>query len=464
MARFTVRTLAEGEVALDESRLGHLRARLSGEVLTAEHRGYDEARTLFNAAVDRRPALVVRCAGPADVLRVVDFARDLDLVVSVRGGGHNVSGNAVADRGLLIDLSRMTGVRVDPQARTARADAGLTWARFDRETQAVDLATTGGVVSSTGIAGLTLGGGFGYLARRHGLTCDNLLAADVVTADGRLLTASDETNPDLFWGLRGGGGNFGVVTSFEYRLHPVGPVVGGLLLHPLERARDVLRRYLAFAADAPPEVTCHAGLLTAPDGTKVVGFVLSALGPVTDAEAALAPLRAYGPPAADMVRPLSYGELQHQLDASYPAGLGHYWRSHFLAGLDDAAIDILIEQCVRAPTPQCDVIVEHLGGAIADVRPEATAFFHRGAPFDLFILGVWADLAQAEPCTRWVRGVTDAMAPFLAEGGYLNYMAETDGASERVRRAYGANYSRLADLKRQYDPTNFFRLNQNILP
>lgn len=463
MSGISARTASGDEIGIDERGLGQLRAALAGDALIAGDRGYEEARLVFNAAIDRRPALIVRCRGVADVVRAVRFARERGLLASVRGGGHNVSGNAVADGALMIDLSPMAGVRVDPVRRTARAEAGVTWARLDRETQALGLATTGGLVSSTGIAGLTLGGGFGYLARTHGLACDNLVGADLVTAEGALLAVNARQHADLFWGLRGGGGNFGVVTSLEYRLHPVSEVVGGLLIHPFARAGETLRFYREFTQSAPSEVTVHAGLLTAPDGSRVAAFVVGALGPVPNLEPRLQALRAYGPPAADMVRPMVYVELQQMLDASYPHGLGHYWKSSFLRDLDAGAIGILVERFEDAPTPQCHLIVEQLGGAPSRVRSDETAFCHRSFPFNLLILGVWTRPEDEEACTAWARGVWDAMRPYMGEGSYVNYMGdERDEGAERVRRAYGDNYPRLLELKERYDPSNFFRMNQNV--
>jgi FAD/FMN-containing dehydrogenase len=461
----TVRTVTGDTIGLDEPVVSGLRAAVAGDILSPHDRGYENARQTFNAMIDRWPALIVRATGARDVIETVRFARSHGLLVAVRGGGHNVAGNAVCEGGIMLDLSPMTGVRVDPVERTARAEGGVTWRRFDRETQAFGLATTGGVISTTGIAGLTLGGGIGYLARLHGLTCDNLLSADIVTADGMMRTASATDHPDLFWAVRGGGGNFGVVTSFKYRLHPIASVFGGLLIHPLERAHAALMSYREVVPDAPDTLTCHAGLLSLPDGTRVVGFVVGFVGAEREGERAVEPLRSFGPPAADMVRPTSYVELQQMLDASYPAGLYHYWKSSFLARLSDDAIGTLIDHFVQAPSPQCHVIIEHLGGAIKRVRSNATAFYHRDMPHNLFILGVWTQPEERDLCVRWARDLWKAMQPFSGAGGYVNYMGqEADEGHERVMLAYGTNYPRLAEIKRTYDPTNFFRLNQNIRP
>jgi FAD/FMN-containing dehydrogenase len=461
----TIRTAAGDMAGFDEPVLGQLRTMVAGEVLGPDDRGYDDARRLFNASIDRWPALIARPRGVSDVMEIVRFARSHDLLVSVRGGGHNIAGNAVCDGGIMIDLSPMIGVRVDPERRTARAEGGVLWRRFDRETQAFGLATTGGLVSTTGIAGLTLGGGIGYLARLHGLTCDSLLSADVVTPDGMLLAASATEHSDLFWALRGGGGNFGVVTSFEYRLYPVASTVGGLLVYPLERARSALAVYRDFAPNAPDALTCHAGLLTLPDGTRVIAFVVAFVGSAQDAERVMRPLRTLGAPAADTIRPMSYVDLQQMLDASYPARLHHYWKSSFLAHLGDEAIDTLVDRFGRAPSPQCRLILEQLGGAIARAPGDATAFHHRKMVHNLLILGVWTQPEEREQCVRWARDLWAVMQPFAGPGAYVNYMGqEGDEGHERVRSAYGANYARLTRIKATYDPTNLFRLNQNIKP
>jgi FAD/FMN-containing dehydrogenase len=465
MGAVTVMTVHGVQAVIEESAVGSLRARLGREVLTPGDRAYEEARRIFNAAIDRRPALIVRCRSAAEVVEAVRFAREYELLVSVRGGGHSIAGTSVADGGLMIDLSDMTSMRVTPQAQTARAEPGVTWQRFDRETQAFGLATTGGIVSTTGIAGLTLGGGLGYLARLYGLACDNLMSADVVTAGGNLLTANATQNADLFWALRGGSGNFGVVTSFEYRLHPVSAMMGGLLIHPISRARDALRFYREYASGAPDALTCHAGLLTAPDGMRVLAFVVSFVGSESEAEEVLAPLRAFGPPAADLLKPMSYPEIQRMMDASYPAGLHHYWTSSFLAGLGDDAIDVLIEGFHRAPTPQSHIVIEHLGGAASRVSNEATAFAHRDMPFDLMVLGVGTRGEEQEACRQWARGVWSEMQPFSEGGSYVNYLGpETEDTQARTKAAYGQNYAQLAAVKQKYDPANFFRLNQNITP
>ncbi|HEX2172301.1 MAG TPA: FAD-binding protein, partial [Dehalococcoidia bacterium] len=357
--------------------------------------------------------------------------------------------------------------RVDPVARTARAEGGATWGEFDRETLEFGLATTGGTVSPTGIAGLTLGGGFGWLMRKHGLACDNLLAADVVTADGQFLTASATEHPDLFWGLRGGGGNFGVVTSFTYQLHEVGPeVMAGPIFHPLSAAREVLRFYRDIAPTLPDAVTCHASLLRSPDGAPLVALVPAYMGPVAEGEAAVRPLRQFGSPAMDLVGPKSYQTLQTLFDGSYPPGRRNYWKSGFLQDLDDAAIGVLVDHFAQAPSPLTAVFIEQHGGAATQGSLEETAVPHRSAPFNLIITPKWDDPGQDEANITWARGLWSAMQPFMTDAVYVNYLGDPrDEGQERIRAAYGAEtYDRLAALKRRYDPTNVFRMNQNILP
>lgn len=436
------------------------RSHFRGALLCPGDDGYDAARKLHNAMIDRHPALIARCAGAADVLAAVRFAREHDLLISVRGGGHNVAGTAVVDGGLMLDLSPMRGIRVDPAGQTVRAQPGLTWGDFDRETQAFGLATTGGLFSPTGIAGLTLGGGLGWLQGLYGLACDNLISADVVTADGRLLTASDSEHPDLFWGLRGGGGNFGVVTSFEYRLHPVGPVLAGPLLFPLARAAEVFRGYRDFQSHAPDAFRADLAVLTAPDGNRVAGILPCFIGEAAEGERILEPLRRLGP-VADLVHPMTYCELQTSLDDMLPPGRRNYWKSSLLSALSDAAIEALIACGQEAPSPTSFLTLEPIRGAAARVPPEATAFPHRSEVYSLLILAVWTDPADDEAHLRWARETWETLQPFAAGHVYVNYLSSGE---DRVRQAYGANYDRLAALKRKYDPTNFFRLNQNIEP
>ncbi|MBB3232568.1 FAD-binding oxidoreductase [Halomonas stenophila] len=433
---------------------------LRGRLLSPEDEGYDEARRVFNGMVDSRPAAILRCAGVADVMAGVNFAREADLPVAVRGGGHSVAGSAVCDDGLVIDLSAMRSVRVDPRRRTARAEGGATWGDVDHETQAFGLATTGGIVPSTGIGGLTLGGGIGYLNRKFGLACDNLLSADVVTADGQLLTASDDENAELFWGLRGGGGNFGVVTSFEYRVHRVGPVLAGELVFPLDRAREVLRRYRDWSLAAPDELRADATLLSAPDG-PVLAIIVCWCGDIEEGERVLQPLRALGSPLLDTIDTVPYATVQNLLTEVFRPGLRHYWKAGFMRTFSDEAIDTIVEAFAGdLPAPLAAIAIEHLGGAIGRVGDQETAFGHRQAQHSVLVLRMWHDPADSSANIAWGRRCFRAAAPFLDEGAYVNYLA--DEGEARVRAAYGANYERLAALKRRYDPTNRFRFNQNI--
>lgn len=426
---------------------------------------YESARAVYNAMIDKRPALIARCAGIADVIAAVHFARERGMLVAVRGGGHNVAGNAVCDGGIVIDLSGMRAIRVDPARRTARAEPGVTYREFDHETQAFGLATPGGTISATGIAGLTLGGGFGWLTRQHGLACDNLLSVDMVTADGRFLTATAEENTDLFWGVRGGGGNFGVVTSFEYRLHPVGPVLGGMLVHPLEKAREALRFYRDFTATAPDELAVFAALLTNPDGSRVVAFIVCYNGPIEQGEAIIQPLRDSGSPVADMVQPIPYTTMQTMLDDGFPNGLQNYWKSSFLREISDEAIDTIIAHFTAAPSPLSAMVIEQFGGAGSRVGKGETAFSHRDGHSNFLIVARCADPSEASQNIAWARAAWTAMQPFSDGGAYSNYVEGGAEGADRIREAYGPEtYERLAALKRKYDPTNFFRVNQNIAP
>jgi FAD/FMN-containing dehydrogenase len=443
------------------------KASLRGPLLQANDAGYDEARKIWNGMIDKRPALIVRCTGAADVIHSVNFARANDLLVAVRGGGHNIAGNAVCDGGLVIDLTCMKGIRVDPARRTARAEPGLTWREFDRETQAFGLATTGGQISTAGIAGLTLGGGWGYLARRYGLSCDNLLSADLVTANGEFLTASTSENPDLFWGLRGGGGNFGVVTSFEYQLHAVGPVFAGIVAYPIQKAKTVLELFRQVTSAAPDELACDVVLISLPDGTPIVGMNICYNGPIAEGERVVRPLRSAGSPVLDQVGPIPYTEAQQLLDSFYRFGLQSYWKASFLKEINDEAIDTIVARCGSRPTAICHGVIEHqLGGAVRRIDREATAFGQRDAEYSFMSAGVCADAAEADKCVRWARDFWDAMQPFSTGGVYVNYLGrEADEGAGRIEAAYGPEkYARLVALKNKYDPANLFRLNQNIKP
>ena len=451
-------------VAVDETAVQRFEEGLRGRVLRPGDEGFDAARRVWNGMIDRTPALIARCAGAADVVRGVNFARDHHLLLAVRGGGHSAAGNGVCDRGLVIDLSGMKGIRVDPGRRTVRAEAGVTWGEFDRETQAFGLATTGGVVSTTGIAGLTLGGGIGWLMREHGLSCDNLLSADVVTADGRLLTASADEHPDLFWAVRGGGGNFGVVTSFEYRLHEVGPtVLGGLLIWPRTVARDVLRRYRDFTQSAPENASAYAALGTSPDGVPVVVVICFYNGAVADGERLLRPLRDFGPPVADTVQPMPYAALQQMLDPLNPPGNRVYWKSAVLRDIGDDALGAVLDHAAAAPSPLSSAILEFYGGAANRVGAQDTAYPLRDARYALNAVSTWTDPGQDAANVRWSRGLWEAARPFSPGSVYVNFIGADEG-EDRVRAAYGANYDRLAAIKAKYDPDNLFRLNQNIKP
>ncbi len=444
----------------------NFKASLRGTLLRPSDEGYSEARALWNAMIDRRPGLIVRCAGVADVINAIHFARQHNLLVAVRGGGHNVAGNAVCDGGMVLDLSRLKSVRVDPVHRTARAEPGLTWGEFDRETQAFGLAVTGGAISTTGIAGVTLGGGWGWLARQYGLASDNLLSVDIVTADGQFLTASATEHADLFWGVRGGGGNFGVVTSFEDRLHRVGPVLAGMVIYPYEKAKDVLRFYREFTRTEPDELTSWVVLMTSPAGDPVAAIAVCYSGALEEGERVLRPLRAFGPPLIDQIGPMAYTAVQSSVDAFYPPGLHDYWKSSFLQDLSDEAIDTMVAHCAMRPGPLCHMVMEELGGAVSRVGHEATAFNHRDVRYNFLSLGVCADPAESAPCIRWAREFWRAMQPFASGGVYVNYLGqEADEGAERVQAAYGPQkYERLVALKNTYDPTNFFRFNQNIKP
>jgi FAD/FMN-containing dehydrogenase len=459
-------------MALDDVAIADLSRHFRGALIRPGDAPYDAERRIWNGAIDRRPALIARCTSAADVRAAVGFARERELVVAVRGGGHNVAGTAVCDGGIVIDLSPMKGMWVDPRARVARAQPGLLWGEFDHETQPFGLATPGGIVTHTGIAGLTLGGGLGWLMRRHGLTADNLLSADVVTADGALVRASAEEHADLFWGLRGGGGNFGIVTSFEYRLHAVGPtVLAGVILHPAARAREVLSFYRDYIASAPDELMTIVVLRMAPPapflpesihGQPVVIIAVCCAGPVEEGERAVAPLRRFGEPLVDLIRPTPYASHQALLDASVPHGLGYYWKSEYLRPLSDALIDTLIAHAWRVPTPESYAAVFHMGGAVAREDPDGSAFEDRRATHAMTIDGVWSEPAASGACIAWARGFWEAVRPHSTGRVYMNFLGEE--GEDRVRAAYGATkYERLRALKRKYDPTNFFRMNQNIV-
>ncbi|HEY3214914.1 MAG TPA: FAD-binding oxidoreductase [Candidatus Eisenbacteria bacterium] len=446
---------------------------LSGTTCLPGEPDYEEARTIWNAMVDRRPAAIVRAVETADVMQAVAFAREHGLRLAVRGGGHNIAGHAVCDGGLMLDLSLMKAVRVDPTTATARIGPGATLGEFDREAQAFCLATPLGINSTTGVAGLTLGGGFGWISRKHGLTVDNLLSVDVVTPDGTLRHASEQENVDLFWAVRGGGGNFGVVTSFEYRLHPVGPeVIAGLIVHPFEQAKGLLEDYRIFAASAPDEVTAWVVLRKAPPlpflpaevhGKEVLVFAVCAIGDKQKAEEAIAPLRAMGRPIADVVGRSPFVGWQKAFDPLLTAGARNYWKSHSFMDLDDGFISVLLDAVGRLPGTESEIFIAHLGGAIHRIPADATAYPHRDVNFIMNLHTRWRESAQDSECIARTRQLFDATAPFATGAVYVNFMP--DDETQRVQQgAYGTNYERLAQLKKQYDPTNLLRMNQNIEP
>ena len=450
-----------------------LDARFGGRLVRPGEPDYDDVRKVWNGMIDRRPALIARCRDAGDVASAVRFARQKNLLVSVRGGGHNVAGTAVCDGGLMIDLSLMTGVQVDAAGRSARAEGGVLWGQLDRECQRFGLATTSGIVTHTGIAGLTVGGGIGHLMRKHGLTCDNLISVELVTAEGELLHASADENPELFWAVRGGGSNFGIVTTFEYRLHPVGPaLVAGLVMHRAERATEVLRFYRDFVAQAPRELGSVVSLRTAPllpwvpedlRGRPVVAIPVCYAGPTAEGERVLKPLRAFGPPAADLVMPKPYLEHQAMFDVTVPHGWHYYWKSVSLPPLTDASIEALVDTAWRKRSPRSYMLLFHKGGAVRDLEDDAMAYTGREAEHELNINGAWTAEDLENDDTAWARQSFDRMLAHSTGGVYVNFLG--DEGQDRVRAAYGARkYERLVELKRRYDPDNFFRLNQNIDP
>lgn len=458
----TIGTNTRGVQHLAEDAIEALAASLRGQILRPESAGYDETRSLWNGMIDRKPALIVRCRTATDVARAVDFARIHDLEVSVRGGDHNAAGHAVCDKGVMIDLSPMKAVTVDPVGRTARVEAGVRWAEIDRETQRHGLATTGGTVSDTGVAGLTLGGGLGWLAGRYGLTCDNLLEAEVVTADGRCLRTSAAENADLFWAIRGGSGNFGVVTAFTFQLHPVGPtLIAGMVAHPLERATEVLRFYREFVATAPDEVNTIGTFFTTPEGVPVVAIAACHCGSLEEGENALRPLKEFGAPILDEIGPVPYVDFQKGLDASFPRGRRYYFKSAVIRDLPDELITRIVEPFTAVPSPFTFFLLQQLGNAARRVAPDATAFPHRDACWDAVVLCAWETPAEDAMQIAWSRRVWESWRPF-STGVYVNGVAEGD--REELLAAYGARYDRLAALKAKYDPTNLFHLNANIRP
>lgn len=466
--------MTENSHQLNSAAVDDLEARFRGDVLRPGDDGYDDVRTVWNAMIDRRPTLVVRPADAEDVIGAVGFAREHDLLIGVRGGGHNVAGNAVPDGGLMIDCSSMTSVRVDPESKVAWTEPGVTVGEFDRATQAYGLATPGGIVSETGIAGLTLGGGWGWLSRSYGLTIDNLRSVDVVTVGGEMRHASERENADLFWGIRGGGGNFGIVTSFEFDLHEIGStMLAGVLVYPFDVAGDLLRFHRDVTATAPDELCCYASVRIAPSasfvpreiqGEPVATVYLCYAGAIEDGEQAIRPLREFETPIVDLVEPRPYTEFQALFDNVYPSGYRNYWKSGFVdrAGLSDDAIDTLFEYASTLTSPYTSIVIEHLGGAISAVDPEATAYAHRDAGYSFNVFARWQEAADDDRHIAWAREFFTAMVPFLADGVYVNFLSRE--GDDRVRAAFGENYDRLVDLKNRYDPENTFRMNQNVAP
>jgi FAD/FMN-containing dehydrogenase len=465
-------TLDKDVRPLRDAERSALAAQISGGVLGAGDDGYDTARAVWNGSIDRRPALIARCRSERDVQAAVRFAAEHRMLLAVRGGGHHIAGNAVAEGGLVIDLSGLRGVRVDAVQRTAHVGAGALLGDFDRAAQALGLATPLGINSTTGVGGLTLGGGFGWLTRRLGMSIDNLLGATVVTADGALRTASSASEPDLFWGLRGGGGNFGVVTEFEFRVHPVGPeLYAGLVVYPFAQARAVLRAWHDFCAEANDELAVWAVLRRAPPlpflpasahGSEVVILPLVHSGGIAQGERAAAPVRGFGTPLGVALGPTPYAGFQSAFDPLLAPGARNYWKSSNFARLSDAALDVVIDAAARLPGPECEVFLAQLGGAMARVAPSDTAVAGRDAAFIMNVQGRWSDPADDARVRDWARSVFVAAAPHASASGYVNFLTEDEG--ERVAASYGANHARLQALKQRFDPDNLFRMNLNIAP
>lgn len=457
---------------LSASVIDNLKRKVGGQVLGPRDDGYEPARKIWNAMIDRHPALIVRCASTADVVPTVHCARDNGIVLAIRGGGHNIAGNALCDDGIVVDLSQLKAAKVDPAARRATVEPGATLADFDAATQKHALATPLGINSTTGIAGLTLGGGFGWLSRKLGMTVDNLESAEVVTADGRTLRASESENADLFWALRGGGGNFGVVTGFDFRLHPIGPdLLSGLIFYRLSEAKSVLQQYRDFVAKAPEELTVWVVLRQAPPlpflpeevhGKESVVIALLYAGDASEGERLVQPLRRFGTPAGEFIGVQPYTAWQQAFDPLLTPGARNYWKSHNFSKLDDALFDVAIEYVGRLPSPQCEIFFGGIGCATTRPAPDAMAWAHRDAQFVMNVHGRWDEPAEDDSGMRWAREYFRASAPFASGGVYSNFLTADEG--DRVASAYGANYDRLAQVKRKYDPDNFFRVNQNIAP
>jgi FAD/FMN-containing dehydrogenase len=449
---------------IDAGLLEALTGTFSGTVLLPDDDGYDDARRVHNGLIDRRPALIARCQGAADIADAIGIARSSGLEISVRGGGHNVAGRAVADGGVMIDLAPMKGIHVDPAARTVRAQGGVIWSELNRDAHAHGLAVTGGAISSTGIAGYTLGGGLGWLMAKHGLGADNLIGVELVTADGETLNVDDESHPDLMWALRGGGGNFGVAASLVYRLHPVSTVTGGLIAHPIDAAPEMLRFYRDAVAGGSDDLTVFAGLVHAPDGSghKLAAMVVFHTGSPDEAERDLAPFKTWGTPLVVEVGPMPYPVMNTLLDAAYPKGALNYWLSSFTTGLSDELIDAMAERFASVPSPMTVILLEHFHGAVTRIAPTDTAVPHRDEGWNLLLPSEWTDPAHTEANIAWTKDTYAALSEHFSGGRWLNYLG--DDQDDAIRSAYGPNYDRLVEVKRRYDPDNVFHLNHNIVP
>jgi FAD/FMN-containing dehydrogenase len=457
---------------LQAGTIEQLKGGFTGEILLPGNGAYDSARQIWNAMIDKRPAIIARCATTSDVVRAVNFARDKGLLLAVRGGGHHIAGNALCNDGLVVDLSRMKAAHVDPAARRVTIEAGATLADLDAATQAHGLATPVGINSTTGIAGLTLGGGFGWLSRKYGMTVDNLESAEVLTATGEVVRASATEHPDLFWALRGGGGNFGIVTRFEFRLHPVGPnVLSGLIVYPFSEAKRVLQQYRDFVAKAPDELAVWTVLRHAPPlpflpqevhGKEIIALALIHAGDPEEGERLIKPLHKFGTVLGEHVGVQPYVAWQQVFDPLLTAGARNYWKSHNLSMLEDRLFDGIIEYAGKLPSPQCEIFIAAIGGATTRPAPDSMAYAHRDATFVMNVHSRWEDPADDNLCIGWARDFFNASAPFASGGAYINFLTADEG--DRVRSGYGANYDRLAQVKRRYDPDNLFRVNQNIAP
>jgi FAD/FMN-containing dehydrogenase len=460
-----IMTASGDEPVVGGTAVGKLALELGGNLIATDSPDYDAVRRVWNGLIDKRPALIARCVGSDDVIACVRFAREHDLVISVRGGGHSAGGRAVCEKGLMIDLSLMKQIQIDFTKRTVRAEPGLRLGEFDQKTQAFGLATTLGVASDTEIAGLTLGGGYGWLDGKYGLACDNVLAAEVVTAEGRLVQASSENDADLFWAIRGAGANFGIVTSFKYQLHPVGPVVGGFVLYPISQAKETLRFFHEFSAACPDEISTVGLLLSTPDGAPAVGIAACYTGPVNEGERLLKPLRMFGSPIADSIARRRYAEMQSLFDQNWVPGQFNYWKTSLMREPTEATIEVLLEYAQTRPTPSSVIYFQQAHGAASRVKPSDTAFPHRFDHYDTGPWAIWQDRADTDRSIRWAQECWDALRPFYEPSAYVNAVDDAiNDDDERVRSAYGLNFERLVSLKNRYDPTNLFRLNANIRP